>query len=278
MKKNKVLVVATSSKTRGGITSVIKAHQNTALWEEWNCIWIETHIDRSLFLKISYAISAFIKFILNIPSANIVHIHLSDPVSTKRKQVFIKLTKWFKKSLIIYYHAFSAAANIDVRYKKRYLKTFTAADTVIVLSNSWKQGLINDLGISPNKIEVLYNPCPTIKLNQSIQKENIFLFVGRISPKKGLKYLLSAFEKVIKTFPNYRLLIVGNGEEIYVSKIKRLADEMNISNEISFEGNQPNISKYYKKAKVTALSSLFEGFPNVLVESISLGTPVVSFD
>ena len=46
----RVLVIATSSNTRGGITAVIKAHQESNFWEEWNCIWIETHIDKSYFL------------------------------------------------------------------------------------------------------------------------------------------------------------------------------------------------------------------------------------
>ena len=275
MKKNKVLVVATSSKTRGGITSVIKAHQNTALWQEWNCIWIETHIDRSLFLKISYAISAFIKFILNIPSANIVHIHLSGPVSTKRKQVFIKLTRWFKKSLIIHYHAFSAAANIDVRYKKRYLKTFTAADTVIVLSNSWKQGLINDLGISPNKIEVLYNPCPTIKLNQSIQKENIILYAGTLNERKNYKTLIKAFAIIAKEFPSWKLVFAGNGE---VEQAIDLARTLEVENQVDCKGWIVGSDKHqlFSKATVFCLPSYAEGFPMAVLDAWAYGLPVIT--
>lgn len=150
---------------------------------------------------------------------------------------------------------------------------------IIAQSSGMKIDLVRNFKVKESKIIVIPNPAIVLDNSEEIvSKENIILYVGRISPQKGLKYLLSAFEKVIKSFPNYRLLIVGNGEEIYVSNIKRLADEMNLSNEISFEGNQTNISKYYKKAKVTVLSSLFEGFPNVLVESISLGTPIVSFD
>lgn len=48
---NKVLVVATSRKTRGGITSVVKAHEQGEQWREFGCEWIETHIDGSFFKR-----------------------------------------------------------------------------------------------------------------------------------------------------------------------------------------------------------------------------------
>ena len=47
---------------------------------------------------------------------------------------------------------------------------------------------------------------------------------------------------------------------------------------MNFEGFQGELTPYYRQASATLLTSLFEGFPNVLVESISLGTPVVAFD
>jgi glycosyltransferase involved in cell wall biosynthesis len=274
-RKKRVLVVATSSKTRGGITSVIKAHQKADFWKEWNCKWIETHIDSSIFLKISYAILAFIKFILNIPSANIVHIHLSGPISTKRKQVFIKLTKWFKKPLIIHFHAFSAEANIDLRYKSLYLRSFNAADKVIVLSESWKQGLIDDLRISSNKIEVLYNPCPIIELNQSIQKENIILFAGTLNERKNYKTLIKAFAIIAKEFPSWKLVFAGNGE---VDQAIELAQTLNIGDQIICKGWISGDDKHqlFSEASIFCLPSFAEGFPMAVLDAWSYGLPVLT--
>ena len=51
----KVIVVATSRKTRGGITSVVKAYENSALWNAFHCKWIETHRDGEAFTKLSYS-------------------------------------------------------------------------------------------------------------------------------------------------------------------------------------------------------------------------------
>lgn len=46
---NKVLIIATSQKTRGGITAVIKAHEVGEQWKKFHCKWIETHIDKIVY-------------------------------------------------------------------------------------------------------------------------------------------------------------------------------------------------------------------------------------
>ena len=63
----KVLVVATSRKTRGGITSVIKAHETGEQWKKYHCKWIETHRDGNIFCKIGYLIRALLLYILLLP-------------------------------------------------------------------------------------------------------------------------------------------------------------------------------------------------------------------
>lgn len=74
--KPKVLIVATSSKTRGGITSVIKAHQKGSLWQTYQCKWIETHIDKNIFYKLiflfevlsnSFSLRLFTTLYISIP-------------------------------------------------------------------------------------------------------------------------------------------------------------------------------------------------------------------
>ena len=62
----KVLVIATSRKTRGGITSVIKAHETGEQWEKFHCKWIETHRDGNPIRKLYYLFTALIEYILLI--------------------------------------------------------------------------------------------------------------------------------------------------------------------------------------------------------------------
>ena len=63
----KVLVVATSRKTRGGITSVVKAHETGNQWKKYHCKWIETHRDGPSWRKILYFIKAYLQFFCLVP-------------------------------------------------------------------------------------------------------------------------------------------------------------------------------------------------------------------
>ena len=93
---------------------------------------------------------------LNIFSANIVHIHLSAHfLQSVNKFLFTLLSCLI--SHCFHFHAFSSEANIDFKYKSLYLKTFNAADKIISYQIVSKNGLINDLELQ-KKIEVLYNP------------------------------------------------------------------------------------------------------------------------
>lgn len=66
----KTLIIATSHKTRGGITSVINAHKKGKQWKEYHCKWIETHIDKGAGWKILYLIKGWLTFICLLPFVN----------------------------------------------------------------------------------------------------------------------------------------------------------------------------------------------------------------
>lgn len=114
----RVLIIATSHKTRGGITSVIKAHQKGEQWKKFHCKWIETHIDKGDFLKLLYFCKGWILFILNLPFYDIVHIHTSEPPSAIRKCLFMWWSKLWKKKVIVHFHAFSPETTINGKYQK----------------------------------------------------------------------------------------------------------------------------------------------------------------
>ena len=70
------------------------------------------------------------------------------------------------------------------------------------------------------------------------------------------------------------MLEKGNLEK----ELKQKALDLNVSNRVDFEGFQKDIIPYYLYAKGTVLTSMYEGYPNVLIESIAMNTPVVAFD
>ena len=152
---------------------------------------------------------------------------------------------------------------------------------MIAQSEGMKEDLINNFNIDESKITVIPNPSFNFvnnKINSNIDNLNNkeILFVGRITEAKGIHYLLQIFQLAQNKIPDLHLTIVGAGE--LLPEIKNKVSELGLCDSISFEGYQTNLTPYYEKAKLTVLTSIVEGFPNVLIESISYGTPVISFD
>ena len=135
----KVLVVATSRRTRGGITSVVKAHESGAQWAQYHCTWIPTHVDKGTLSKLLVLAWGLVKYMVLLPGADMVHIHVSEPSSAKRKLLFFRPAKRLKKKIIVHFHSFSPDTTINGPHSERYRELFCGADVVVVLSNYWKE-------------------------------------------------------------------------------------------------------------------------------------------
>lgn len=128
-----------------------------------------------------------------------------------------------------------------------------------------------------NQITAIPNPCPfPVQDNIYPQQSKVVLAVGRLAKQKGFDYLLQAWLKVIKYAPDWQLKIVGEGEER--ASLSQFIADNNLADSVELVGNTDNVQKYYEQAAIFCLSSRFEGFPMVLLETLSFGLPVVSFD
>lgn len=158
--------------------------------------------------------------------------------------------------------------------------SFKRIESIIAQSVGMKDDLVGNFKIPESKIIVIPNPAHNLVFNENANKEIIYskeiLFAGRITVSKGLFYLLDSFQIALKYIPDLHLTIVGEGE--FMPELQKRIDDLDLSNAITLEGYQTDMLPYYCRAKATVLTSLYEGFPNVLVESISVGTPVISFD
>lgn len=276
MKINKrVLVIATSSNTRGGITAVIKAHQVSNFWEEWNCIWIETHIDKSIFTKLFYFIKSFIKYIYLIKNSSLIHFHLSGPISSLRKLPFLLFSKLLRKPIIVHFHAGIPVFSFDKKYKSLYAIIFGFADSVIVLSQNWKLSICRDLSLPESKVKIISNPCPNIERDNSLDSKKIILYAGTLYEKKGYADLITAFSKIAYNYSDWKLVFAGNGE---IEEGKTLAKKLNIYDQVIFKGWVIGDEKHklFSQASIFCLPSYAEGFPMAVLDAWAYALPVVS--
>ena len=270
----KVLVIATSRKTRGGITSVVKAHEKGEQWNDYHCKWIETHIDRNGKYKLWYFIKGFVQFLWVLPSYDLVHIHTSEPPSALRKCLFISFAKICRKKVIVHFHAFSPDTTVNSKYRWIYHYLFNRADRVIVLSEMWKEYVNNALQLN-DKLQVIYNPCTTEILKEKHEKKNIILYAGTLNIRKGYADMIKAFALVAKTYPDWLIVFAGNGE---IEQGRKLSEKLGINKQTEFLGwvNGYEKDKAFKEATIFCLPSYAEGFPMAVLDAWAYGLPVIT--
>ncbi len=103
----------------------------------------------------------------------------------------------------------------------------------------------------------------------------VLLAAGRLVPYKGYETTLRAFAEVVKARPA-RLVILGEGPDR--ARLKALTDTLKIGGLVDFAGYQANPFAYMARAAVFVHASSLEGLPNVLIQAMACGTPVVSTD
>lgn len=271
----KVLVVAPGRDTRGGITSVVKAYEQTAMWEKYGCRWIETYIDKNAFLKIFFFVKSFTVYLLVLPFYKIVHIHFSWTTSAYRKMFFFVYAKLLGKKIIIHLHS-GAEPIIQSKARNVYKYMFKKADVTVLLANAIKLKIEEIFEIK--KTEIIFNPCLALdnkKCNKLADKDLIVLFAGTITKKKGTDDLIYAFSKIASAFPDWKLVLAGNGE---IEKSKILAQNLQIKNQIIFTGwiSGKEKDELFGRASIFCLPSYTEGFPMAVLDAWAYGIPVVT--
>ena len=143
----------------------------------------------------------------------------------------------------------------------------------IVVSNSKKTA--NDIANFANCRSIhIYPPSFDLKINLNKFKSSRLniLSIGRLSKEKNFGELILFLSKLNNL--NFSLNIIGNGpQKIYLRKLIKIH---NLEDKIKLLGFKKDIKKYFKKTNLLISPSKFEGFPNVTVESISHGVPVLS--
>lgn len=173
-----------------------------------------------------------------------------------------------------------------VRQLLRY--TLGAADRVIAVSEALKKKIV-ELGIRAEQIMVIPNGVDQRKFRPISKPEarqrlslpasaKILLAVGNLTVNKGCDLLLKTLRRLLDKFPQKRfyLVIVGEGESR--KDLERLVDALSLKENVRLTGAVPHgeLCFWYSAADVCCLASSREGWPNVILEALACGTPVVA--
>ena len=128
------------------------------------------------------------------------------------------------------------------------------------------------------KAIILKNPVNPVFFREPYrgEREKTIVAVGRVDENKNHEMLIRAFAGIADEFPEYRLIIYGDGDKR--SDLLELTRELKLEDRISLPGNIDNVADAIYKTRVFVLSSNTEGMPNTLIEAMILGLTVVSTD
>jgi glycosyltransferase involved in cell wall biosynthesis len=209
--------------------------------------------------------------------------------STNVAVIIAKVLSRTKSKLIVSEHTYPSVNLANEMYggiTRLFIKRcYPEADRIIAVSESIKQDLVLNFHFPETKIEVVYNPVDigeierlskeTVEHPWFHDKTPVIVSVGRLTKQKGYPYLLHAFS-LAKKHLSCRLAIIGDGED--KAKLLGMAKGLGVEREVEFLGFQKNPFKYLARSSLFVLSSLYEGFPNVILEAMALGLPVISTD
>lgn len=165
-------------------------------------------------------------------------------------------------------------------YKRYYPK----ANKIICQSKAMADDLNSEFRIPKNKTCTIYNPIDLDYIDSLADDENPFtkgegpniVAIGRLAREKAFDKLIEALPSLLVKHHGAQLWILGEGP--WLDDLKYLSTQLNIEERVHFVGFQANPYVWMAHADLFVLNSIYEGLPNVLLEAIACGCPVISLE
>jgi N-acetylgalactosamine-N,N'-diacetylbacillosaminyl-diphospho-undecaprenol 4-alpha-N-acetylgalactosaminyltransferase len=188
------------------------------------------------------------------------------------------LIGWFRKRLFIPY-------------------LYQRASHIVTVANQLQQEMVQFYNLNPGKLTTIYNYYDLNKLRQKADEllptefqhwlsGNILINVGRLHSQKNQEFLIRVFPKIIRQHPKAKLVIIGDGplrdyllkraRETGIATYSAWDDTFSDNFGIYFLGEHSNPLPFLRRCDVFLFPSLYEGFPNVLIEAMFAGLPVLA--
>jgi glycosyltransferase involved in cell wall biosynthesis len=170
-------------------------------------------------------------------------------------------------------HDESALASVKRRLEKQFILGFDYDHVISVNTEhlSLLEGHHSDFSCVPNGVDIE-------RFDVSVDDRDEILFLGRLAPKKRVSDLLQAFSRIADDVPETDLVVVGTGPK--GDELRAQAQRLGIDDRVRFEGQVSDeaIPRYYRRARLFVLPSVWEGHPLTLLEAWAAELPVITSD
>ncbi|MBU4464000.1 MAG: glycosyltransferase family 4 protein [Proteobacteria bacterium] len=168
---------------------------------------------------------------------------------------------------------------------ERYVERF------IVVSDSLRQVLIERRGIAAHRVVRIYNGIELdeykpngkegrrqkaeVRREFGLSKDvPVMGTIGRMVWQKGFEYLIECVPEIVRTYPDAKILIVGDGP--LKDKLKVKSEKLKVADKIIFTGFRSDIKEILSAIDILVTPSLLEGFPMVILEAMAMAKPIVA--
>lgn len=196
-----------------------------------------------------------------------------DAIQAKKKvcSVHITPTAWITDPKWKFLKRASKVLRLRRRFRNKQL---------IALSQGIKDDLVNNLGCRVDNITVIPNPYQVAEIRSLASQDgplpdgDYIVYVASLNKRKRQQDLIRAFQMMKKQ--NLKLVLVGKGND--EQRLRSFCEQSGLQDQVLFWGWDANPYRLIRNARLSMLTSEAEGLPRVLVESLIIGTPVVSTD
>jgi len=245
----------------------------------------EVSSDKSIFSTLT-----FIRKIAKSTRFDLVHSHLihADLWASLLKRInIIKCpivsTKHGYDEAYISKYGFDASKIKKNLYYRMCKFSENKINKSFAVSNGLKQLFIDSKICKPTNISTIHHgfDLPNLQIQPNSEcryATNQLIILGRIIPFKGHMLALKALVKVKETIADFKLIIIGHGDEELISELNQFIRQNNLQPNVDFIGYKQNIYAYLSNSDIMLVPSIAEGFGLVFLEAMNAKLPIIGFD
>lgn len=266
----RVLFIGDSRKMKGGVSTVIKTIEQTDFWDRYHCHWVQCQINSHHWLKVLYLLAGCLDALVRVPFYDVIFFHVAVGPSMITQMPFLLYAKLWRKKIVEQIHVGNQLT--DHQDEKIFRFWVNSALLVLTLGKMWRDHLRNESWVK-SRIEYIYNPVP--KSFSPVAPKKYFLFAAYLDLNKGYDTLIAAFARVHENYPDWQLVICGDGER---NKVHQCIEQAGIANSVVLPGWVTGAEKerLFGEAYAYCMTSEKEGLPMAVLESMAHSIAIIS--